>query len=72
MMLISSVSKKKDVIESETSGTVTWKQKSSVWQSIEQEFQALTGCHREAKTLRDKYCNLKKKQKANFLQTKAI
>ncbi|CAH1963906.1 unnamed protein product [Acanthoscelides obtectus] len=71
MMLISLVSKNKDVIESKTGGTVTWKQKSSVWQSIEQEFRALTGCHREAKTLRDKYFNSKKKTKSKFATNKS-
>ncbi|CAH1955485.1 unnamed protein product [Acanthoscelides obtectus] len=70
MMLISLVIKNKDVIESKTSGTGTWIPKSSVWQSIEQEFQALTGCHREAKTLRDKYFNLKKKTKSKFATNK--
>ncbi|CAH1959796.1 unnamed protein product [Acanthoscelides obtectus] len=69
-MLTSLVSKSKDVIESKTSGTVTWKQKGSVWQSIEQEFQALTGCHRETKTQRDKYFNSKKKTKSKFATNK--
>ncbi|CAH1955781.1 unnamed protein product [Acanthoscelides obtectus] len=71
MMLILLVSKNKDVIESKTCCTVTWIQKSSVRQGIEQEFQAPAGCHREAKTLRDKYFNLKKKTKSKFATNKS-
>lgn len=67
-LLVSLVSKYKDIIESKETNAVTWKKKNEKWMQIEKEFNAnsgLNGC-RSMKMLKEKYLNLKKKTKKNF------
>lgn len=57
------VNKYRSTIENKKSGAISWTEKMKVWKKIEEEFEAETGNKRDAKTLRDKYANLKKTHK---------
>lgn len=63
-LLVSLVAEFKGIIECKKSGQTTWKQKSSAWNSLHEQFNARSGGeYRDLETIKQKYQNLKKTAK---------
>lgn len=69
-ILVSLVKKYSDVIECKKSDTVTWQEKLKTWDAITKELFNITGVNRNAKSLREKYKNLKKVTRKKFADQK--
>lgn len=70
-LLVSLVKKYKSIIENKKSNASTWKDKEKAWQVIEKEFNSNSGQNsRNAKQLKEKYLNMKKRVKQKFSNEK--
>lgn len=66
-LLVSLIGDIRDIIECKKSGQTTWKQKSSAWNSLQEQFNARSnGEYRDLETIKQKYHNLKKSAKQKF------
>lgn len=71
-VIIELVDKYKDIIECKKTDTEVNRKKIAIWKSIEKEFNSLSGqTFRDAKALRNKYENLKKRAKKKAADNKA-